>query len=92
MSSFNVGGGGSTRVPPAPNAQNHQLQNRNPFNAVIKSVTWDTPEAFAGTPVTFKIVLSKAPLVKMANIEVVFESDFGQMAFDRPPGDTCLRR
>lgn len=85
MSSFNVGGGGSTRVPQVPNTQNHELQNRNPFTAIIRSVTWDASEAFAGAPVTFKIVLSKAPLVRMANIEVVFESDFGQIAFDRPP-------
>ena len=85
MSSYNVRGGGFNRVPQAPNTQNHELQNRNPFTAIIKSVSWETSEAFAGTPVPFKIVLSKTPVIKVANIEVVFESDFGQMAFDRPP-------
>jgi len=72
MSIFNkIGGGFPPTVPTAQNVRNHQNQNTDTMNGIIRSAVWPQ-RAGLGQSVPFSIRLNRLPIAKSAIVEILF--------------------
>jgi len=72
MSIFNkIGGGFPPNVPTAQNVRNHQNQNTDTMNGIIRSAVWPQ-RAGLGQSVPFSIKLNRLPIAKSAIVEILF--------------------
>lgn len=66
-------GGGRGPVPPAPNAQNRDLQEPPTSSSIIKSAKWGRNQTLPKSgPVPMQVLLNRSPINPTAVIEVYF--------------------
>ena len=66
-----IGGGFPPNVPTAQNVRNHQNQNTDTMNGIIRSAVWPQ-RAGLGQSVPFSIKLNRLPIAKSAIVEILF--------------------
>jgi len=67
-------GRGRGPVPPAPNAQNRELQNPVTSTSLIKSAKWGRNQANLNEVVPIQVLLTKPPVNPNAAIEIYFNA------------------